>query len=142
MRAARTVAIPSASMADVAFLLLVFFLAVSAIQDETGLQITLPPSDLGHAPYPPTQLDVLIDVDGSVRLSAPGEAFGDQPASPEAVRAAVASFVGGAARQPPVYLQAHSRTPYADYVAALDAVLLGHRDAGLSPRLGLRDPAR
>ena len=144
MRAPRTVAIPSASMADVAFLLLVFFLAVSAIQDETGLRVDLPTGG-GRSPTPPTWLAVTVGADGAVLLTSPAASFGAEARSPEAVRAAVASFVGGAdptgGAAPLVSLQAHRRTPYASYVAALDAVLLGHRDAGVEPRLGLRDPA-
>ena len=63
-----------------------------------------------------------------------------EPAAPGSVRAGVAAYAARADR-PHVVLQAHRRTPYDRYVAALDAVLLGHRDMGVPPRLSLREPA-
>ena len=127
--------IPTESMADVAFLLLLFFLVATAIRTEVGLPVTLPPlaTAAGASAVPPL-LVVMVGADGAVLA-------GGEPVRLGELRAEVA---GHAARssQPRVALQASRRTPYADYVAALDAVLLGHRDAGAQPRLTLREPAR
>ena len=128
MRAAHSAPIPTASMADVAFLLLLFFLVATAIRDETGLQVVLPTADVQSDP---AVLAVLVDAAGAVRLDG-------ERVTPEEARARVAA---AAARRPLVTVQAHRRTPYDAYVDALDAVLLGHRDAGAEPRLALREPA-
>ena len=131
--------IPTASMADVAFLLLLFFLVAfflvaTAIRTETGLPVTLPPASAASGPAAvPALLVVLVGPDGRVLA-------GGEPVQPDRLRAAVAAFAAGHAR-PRVALQASRRTPYDAYVAALDAVLLGHRDAGAEPRLTLREPA-
>ena len=133
MRASRSPAIPTASMADVAFLLLLFFLVATAIRTETGVPIALPGAG-PHEPAPesPRTLAVLVDAAGTLRL-------GDAVVTPEAARAEIAEAV--AVRPVVVSLQAHRRTPYDAYVDVLDAVLMGHRDAGVAPRLSLRDPA-
>ena len=127
--------IPSESMADVAFLLLLFFLVATAIRTEAGLPVTLPPASTtpGIAAVP-SLLVVLVGADGAVL--ADGE-----PVRLDALRPQVAAYATRA-DQPRVALQTARQTPYADYVAALDAVLLGHRDAGVDPRLTLRDPVR
>ena len=123
-------AVPTASMADVAFLLLLFFLVATAIRTETGIPVTLPdPFPHGYGPTPPT-LAVLVDAAGQLRLD--GAAV-----TPEAARARIAAV---ARDRRLVTLQAHRQTPYDAYVDALDAVLLGHRDAGAAPRLVLREP--
>ena len=127
-------AIPTASMADVAFLLLLFFLVATAIHTGTGLPVTLPPASVSGGPAAvPSLLVVLVGADGRVLA-------GGEPVDGGQLRATVAVFAASAAR-PRVALQASRRTPYADYLTALDAVLLGHRDADVRPRLALRDPA-
>lgn len=127
--------IPTESMADVAFLLLLFFLVATAIRTEAGLPITLPP--VSTAPGPtgvPSLLLVLVGADGAVLA-------GGESVHLDALRAEVAGYATRAA-QPHVALQASRRTPYADYIAALDAVLMGHRDAEVEPRLTLREPVQ
>ena len=132
-RALRSAPIPTASMADVAFLLLLFFLVTTAIQSDAGLPLTLPSPDAQrHALGVPVTLAVLVDARSAMLLDG-------EPATPEAVRLAVAAFAGGAGRR--VTLRTHRQTPYATYVAALDAVLLGHRDASAEVRLALLPPA-
>lgn len=127
--------VPSESMADVAFLLLLFFLVATAIRTEVGLSISLPPiTTASGATAVPSLLVVLVGADGA--LLAGGESVGLGE-----LRADVAGYATRA-DQPHVALQASRQTPYADYVAALDAVLLGHRDADVEPRLTLREPVR
>jgi len=120
-------------MADVAFLLLVFFLVVAGIRSDVGLPVTLPPAFATGSQGVASLMTVLVGADGAVLVDG-------EPVAPEAVRSTVAAY----ARQPGVphvALQAHRGTPYDAYVAALDAVLIGHRDAGAQPHLTLRDPA-
>ena len=127
-----TPAVPTASLADIGFLLLVFFLVATTIATETGLPATLP--RVGGAPKAVaagTLLAVDVRADGAVALNG-------EPVEASAVRALVAAHAAGP--EPHVALRAARATPYADYVAALDAILLGHRDAGATPRLTLREP--
>ena len=126
-------AIPTASMADIGFLLLTFFLVATAVWSDAGLRTTLPPAGATGAAPARSLLAIAVGPDG--RVLADGEIL-----APEALRARVAAHASSGAGH--VALQASRRTPYADYVAALDAVLLGHRDAGVEPRLTLRAPAR
>jgi len=53
MRSRTPPAINAGSMADIAFLLLIFFLVSTNIKNPMGLQVMLPPYD----PSPPTQMD-------------------------------------------------------------------------------------
>ena len=121
--------IPTASMSDVAFLLLVFFLLVTAIRDDRGLRTDLPPLTSLTTPV----RDILhIQIAASGAMAVEGE-----PATPEAVREKVAAFASGGG---PVDVQADRSAPYAAYVSTLVAVLLGHRDVGATPRLSLPQP--
>ena len=126
---ARTPTVPASSMADVAFLLLVFFLVVTAFRDDIGIPADLPPVTEQRTAV----REILrVQVSPSGALAVAGE-----PQSPEAIRTRVAAFASGGG---PVEVQAHREAPYSAYVGALDAVLLGHRDAGVPPRLSLPQP--
>ncbi len=131
MRASRSVTIPSASMADVAFLLLLFFLITAAIRSDAGLPLTLPPKLDDGGMGSVVTLSVLVDARGAVLLDG-------EPTSARAVRARVGAFASGGSRR--VTLRTHRATPYDAYVGALDAILLGHRDAGAKVRLAVLDP--
>lgn len=132
MRAPRSVTIPSASMADVAFLLLLFFLITAAIRSDSGLPMTLPPKLDHHGARSPVTLSVLVDARGGLRVDG-------EPATSDVARADVAAFATEARGR--VTLQTHRETPYGAYIGALDAVLLGHRDAGAEVRLAVLPPA-
>ena len=127
-RTALTPPVPTASMADVAFLLLVFFLIAAAMRSDVGIPSLLPPSSPEAARVVPGgRLALSVSASGAVALD--GEAL---PA--EALRRRVGAWArpGGV-----VVVRAHREAPYAAYIAALDAVLLAHRDAGVEPRLAL-----
>lgn len=65
----RDVEIPSSSMADIAFLLLVFFLLTTTIDMEKGLDLTLPGDDEKEVKIPPENLtNILIDANGNVLM--------------------------------------------------------------------------
>jgi hypothetical protein len=110
-------------MADVAFLLLNFSFVAAAIRTETGTPVALP--DLLHHGYGPTPTTLAVCPDGAA-------------VTPEAAGARIAEV---ASDRLVVTFLAHRRTPYGAHVTAPDAVLLGHRGAGVAPRLVLQDLA-
>jgi biopolymer transport protein ExbD len=60
--------IPTSSMADIAFLLLIFFLVTTVFDEEIGLQVTLPEraEDIEQEVSPKNLLFFLIQPDGAV----------------------------------------------------------------------------
>ena len=67
-RRERTVSIPTASMADIAFLLLTFFLVTTSLDLDKGLQLKIPP--LGESrPIPKSRIaSLFINETGEVML--------------------------------------------------------------------------
>ena len=129
-----TPTIPTASLADIAFLLLIFFLVATTIGTEVGLPATLPRAG-GDTPLsvaPGTLLSVDVRSDGRVALNGL-----DVPAADLRQRVAEHAASGPSQR---VALRTARDTPYTDYTATFDAILLGHRDADVEPRLTLREP--
>lgn len=65
--------IPTSSMADIAFLLLVFFLVVTTIDVDTGIGIVLPPPPDTNQPPPQIQkrniLNILVNSAGQVLVN-------------------------------------------------------------------------
>lgn len=63
------VEIPSASLADIAFLLLIFFLVCTTIDVDKGLRLVLPPPDVTEKKIPKKNiLNILINDAGEVLL--------------------------------------------------------------------------
>ena len=62
--------IPTASMADIGFLLLIFFLTTTVFDEEKGLQVMLPEAgpDAEQEVSPENLLYFRIEADGSIRL--------------------------------------------------------------------------
>lgn len=61
--------IPSASLADIAFLLLIFFLVCTTIDVDKGLRLVLPPPDVTEEKIPKKNiLNILINDAGEVLL--------------------------------------------------------------------------
>ena len=71
--------IPNASMADIAFLLLTFFLVTTTISNDRGLQLLLPPPPDPNAPITKFQEHNLftIQLNSSDALLVEGEPMGD-----------------------------------------------------------------
>ncbi len=128
----REAEIPTASMADIAFLLLIFFLVTTTIDVDTGIGMVLPPPLDENVDPPPVKernmLKILVNETGMVLLE-------DKPSAVNMIRAEVRKHVtnGGA---DPNYSETPSRaivsiktarqTPYNSYIEVLDEVWMAY----------------
>lgn len=65
----RDVEIPSASLSDIVFLLLIFFLVTTSIDTEKGLDLVLPPSNSDEVKIPKKNItNLLINATGQALL--------------------------------------------------------------------------
>ena len=125
--------IPLAGMADIAFLLLIFFLVVTTIETDTGIGITLPPVLEDEEPPPIEErniLRVLVNAQGDVLIE-------EEPTSMEEIRSLVQQHVTNYGEDPDfsddpddavVSIQTDAETEYDDYIRALDEVQMGYRE--------------
>ena len=104
--------INSSSMADIAFLLLVFFLVTTTISMDKGLSLVLPPVGEELEVNQKNITNILINESGKVL-------FEEKPAK---IRE-ISRLVTDKLRQNDKMIfsvQTHSRTKYSDYIAVLD----------------------
>ena len=105
--------IPTGSMADIAFLLLVFFLVTTTIDTDKGLGIILPPpGDMEIEIRKENILNCLINSQGKVLLD-------EEPTSVEKIH----RIVGEKLRSNDkliISVKAHPKTAYSDYVRVID----------------------
>ena len=105
--------IPTASMADIAFLLLIFFLVTTTIDTDKGLVIILPPpGDIEIEIRKENILNCLINSQGKVLLD-------EEPISVEQIH----RVVGQKLRKNDkliISVKAHPKTAYNDYVRVID----------------------
>lgn len=126
--------IPTASMADIAFLLLIFFLVTSTIDIDTGIGMTLPPPLEEEQEPPPVEdrnmLTILINAEGQVLIE-------DEPASIKRIREEVITHVTNYGGSPDyadspddavISLKTDAQTPYTVYIDALDEIWMGYRE--------------
>ena len=82
--------IPMSSLADIAFLLLIFFLVVTTIDVDTGIGLILPPMPDENVEPPPVKdrnlLNILVNAQGMVLID-------EQPASISTVKEKIKEFV-------------------------------------------------
>jgi len=125
----REVQIPTSSMADIAFLLLTFFLVTTSLDMDKGLQLTLPPK--GEAkPIPKRNI-------ASVMINAAGEVLLDEEEIPianikETIRLRLAQN-----DRLLVSIQTARETQYQTFVSVLDQVQMAF--AG-QPRISIAEP--
>lgn len=128
----REVEIPTASMADIAFLLLIFFLVTTTIDVDTGIGMVLPPPLDQEVDPPPVRernmLKILVNETGMVLLE-------DKPSAINLIRAEVRKHVtnNGAdpnyaesPRQAIVSIKTARQTPYDAYINVLDEVWMAY----------------
>ena len=105
--------IPTSSMADIAFLLLIFFLVTTTIDTDKGLGIVLPPAgDVEIEIRKENILNCLINSRGKVLLD-------EEPTPAEQI----SKIVGRRLRENDKLIvsgKAHPKTAYMDYIRVID----------------------
>ena len=111
--------IPTSSMADIAFLLLIFFLVTTTIDTDKGLGIVLPPpGDIEIEIRKENILNCLINSQGRVLLD-------EEPISVEQIH----RVVGQKLRKNDkliISVKAHPKTAYNDYVRVIDQLKMAN----------------
>tara|TARA_Y100001001_G_C7714121_1_gene204471 strand:- start:83 stop:481 length:399 start_codon:yes stop_codon:yes gene_type:complete len=111
--------IPTGSMADIAFLLLVFFLVTTTIDTDKGLGIVLPPAgDVEIEIQKKNILNCLINSQGRVLLD-------EEPIDVEQIGRIVKKRLD----QNPlliVSVKAHPKTAYSDYIRVIDQLKIAN----------------
>jgi len=128
----REAEIPTASMADIAFLLLIFFLVTTTIDVDTGIGMVLPPKLEEDVKPPPVKernmLKILVNEQGMVLLE-------DKPASVSVIREEVKKHVmnngvdpnyAESAKKAVVSIKTARGTPYNAYIDVLDEVWMAY----------------
>ena len=127
-RTKREAEIPTASMADIAFLLLIFFLVTTTINVESGIYMQLPPKPDPANPPPDINdrnlLTILVATNGDVLVE-------NEPTSISRIRQLVVEFVTNEGRDPTlsdspdegvVSFKAERALPYDQYINVLDEI--------------------
>ncbi len=121
----REAEIPNSSMADIAFLLLLFFLVSTTIDVDTGIGLTLPeyipPEEQEFAPLSKDRMAaILVNADGEVLLN--GEII-TIPQIEEKLKPRIEAKINLPKKKKLVVsIKTDRRTPYNVYIQVLDAV--------------------
>ena len=111
--------IPTSSMADIAFLLLIFFLVTTTIDTDKGIGIILPPAgDVEIEIRKENILNCLINSRGKVLLD-------EEPTPAEQI----SKIVGRRLRENDkliVSVKAHPKTAYMDYIRGIDQLKMAN----------------
>lgn len=126
--------IPTAGMADIAFLLLIFFLVTTTINVDTGIGMTLPPKLKPEQTPPPVKernlMNVLVNARGDVLVN-------DEEARVAEIRDRVKSHVLNFGQDPSlsvspddavISIKTGAQTPYNTYIEVLDEVWMSYRE--------------
>lgn len=126
--------IGGAGMADIAFLLLIFFLLVTTIDIDTGIGLQLPPAPEEDQEPPPIKernlLNILVNSQGMVLMD-------EEPTPVSEVKRKVMNFIDNNGQDPElsespdkaiVSIKTDRETPYRTYIDMLDEVMGAYRD--------------
>jgi biopolymer transport protein ExbD len=124
--------IPTASMADIAFLLLIFFLVTTTIDVDTGIGMTLPPKLEEEQEPPPVHernmLKILVNAQGQVLIE-------ERPSSVARIREEVKKHVTNEGVDPNyaesmskaiVSLKTDRETAYDIYIQVMDEIWMAY----------------
>lgn len=124
----------SSSMADIAFLLLIFFLVTTTINVDTGIGMVLPPPLDPEVDPPPirerNQMNILVNAQGLILMD-------EQPTAITEVREKLKEFIDNPndvetlATSPQaaiVSLKTQKETPYRIYIDMLDEVMGAYKE--------------
>ncbi|TNE68412.1 biopolymer transporter ExbD [bacterium] len=139
--------IPSSSLADIAFLLLIFFLVTTTIDVDTGIGLVLPPPPDPTVPPPPIKeknmLKLLVNSQGLILVN-------EKPAALAEVKELVIGFIDNKGTDPTlsdspdkaiISLKTDKQTPYRIYIDVLDEVKGAYadlRDKASMARFGVK----
>ncbi|MCR4439729.1 MAG: biopolymer transporter ExbD [bacterium] len=126
-RKERTLAIPQASLSDIVFLLLTFFLLTTTIDVDKGIGLALPPKGETKEVRKENIANLLINASGQVMLDR-------QPIEVKMIREAIKTRL---AERPQliVSVKTDRRTPYEVFIAVLDQV-----KQAKAPRISIAEP--
>lgn len=125
--------INTASLADIAFLLLIFFLVATTINVDTGIGMTLPPKLEDQEPPPVKErnmLNILVNAQGDVLLE-------DEPSAVGRIREEVRTHVVNYGQDPNyaegpdkavISIKTDQETTYDTYIRVLDEVWMAYRE--------------
>ncbi len=137
--------IEGSSLADIAFLLLIFFLVVTTIDVDAGIGMVLPPIPDDVEPPPVRErnlMNILVNAQGMVLIN-------EEPSAIPEVRQRVREFVDNNGVDPNlsespedaiVSIKTDRRTPYSVYIDMLDEVMGAYnelRDQASQDRFGV-----
>ncbi len=120
--------INGSSLADIAFLLLIFFLVVTTIDVDTGIGLMLPPIPDDTEPPPVRErnlMNILVNAQGMILLD-------EEPSAISEVKSRIKEFVDNHGVDPNlsdspddaiVSIKTDRRTPYRVYINMLDEVM-------------------
>jgi biopolymer transport protein ExbD len=130
----RDIEIPTSSMADIAFLLLIFFLVTTTIDVDTGIYMELPPPLEEDVPPPEIPqrnlLNVLVNATGDVLIDGEFVQIRD-------IRPMVKRFVTNEGRDPRlsdspdlaiVSFKTERRAAYEQYIRVLDEIKMAYNE--------------
>jgi biopolymer transport protein ExbD len=126
--------IPGSSLADIAFLLLIFFLLVTHINVDTGIGLVLPPKPKPNQQPPKIKdrniLDILVNANGQVLIN-------DTETPMSQVEQKVKSFINNKGQDPNlsvspqkavVSIKTSRQTTYSVYISMIDKVVGAYKE--------------
>ncbi|MCH2449710.1 MAG: biopolymer transporter ExbD [Gracilimonas sp.] len=125
--------INGSSMADIAFLLLIFFLVTTTINVDTGIGLVLPPPLEDEEPPPIRQrnlMNILVNAEGRILMD-------EEPYQISEVKSRLIEFIKNPNNDPDlaetpelaiVSIKTQRETPYRIYVNMLDEVMGAYKD--------------
>jgi len=105
--------VPTSSMADIAFLLIVFFMLTAVFATTEGLQFEYPEDD-------PTQLDVQPEEAIHIKIIAEGNYIVDRTPMTEAEMGGYVEMKMGQNPEKPVIIQTEAEVPYFAMIEVFD----------------------